>query len=73
VASTGESALPIFLFAAAPITLLTALSKSSLGTQVRRVASISHGGQIQKQLLFIQGDMASSPGWQTEKQQLFIV
>lgn len=73
VASTGESALPIFLFAAAPITLLTALSKSSLGTQVRRVASISHGWQIQKQLLFIQGDMASSPGWQTEKQQLFIV
>ncbi|GBF91914.1 chlorophyll a,b-binding protein [Raphidocelis subcapitata] len=35
VASTGEQSLSIFLFAAAPITLLTALSKSSLGKQVQ--------------------------------------
>eukprot|EP00877_Chromochloris_zofingiensis_P007106 jgi/Chrzof1/2649/Cz11g23240.t1_LHC15[v5.2] len=35
VASTGEQAGSILLFAAAPITLLTALSKSSLGKQVQ--------------------------------------
>jgi light-harvesting complex II chlorophyll a/b binding protein 7 len=35
VSSTGEQALPVLLVAAAPVTLLTALSKSSLGTQVQ--------------------------------------
>lgn len=35
VASTGEQSTSIFLFAAAPITLLTVLSKSSLGKQVQ--------------------------------------
>jgi hypothetical protein len=36
VASTGESAASIFIFAALPITALTALSKSSLGKQVQQ-------------------------------------
>lgn len=35
MASTGETAVSILLFAAAPITLLTALSKSGLGKQVQ--------------------------------------
>jgi light-harvesting complex II chlorophyll a/b binding protein 7 len=36
VASTGEQSLSIFLFAAAPVTLLTLLSKSDLGKQVQQ-------------------------------------
>jgi light-harvesting complex II chlorophyll a/b binding protein 7 len=35
VSSTGEQASGILLAAAAPVTLLTALSKSSLGKQVQ--------------------------------------
>lgn len=35
VASTGEQASSILVFAAAPLTLLTALSKSSLGKKVQ--------------------------------------
>jgi light-harvesting complex II chlorophyll a/b binding protein 7 len=35
VSSTGEQAGSILVFAALPITALTALSKSSLGKQVR--------------------------------------
>jgi light-harvesting complex II chlorophyll a/b binding protein 7 len=35
VASTGESAASIFIFAALPVTALTALSKSSLGKEVQ--------------------------------------
>jgi hypothetical protein len=35
VSSTGESGSSILIFALAPVTLLTALSKSSLGKKVR--------------------------------------
>ncbi len=48
VASTGEQSVSILVFAALPITALTALSKSSLGKQVgERSFSVEHSEEGQ--------------------------